>query len=167
MSQTQSVTYKRRGFGAYDVAVGVFLKYLIDAAEAGGEANASWLSETTSQWRVWAVVGECGFPLDERWSAEQQKTFINLVEKTCASLATRNAIPAQEIVSWPFVDNMRIDPRGAKEVLTAPVVELGRAIIALLRDELPEAAEGEAWFFGAPTGRSTIRMDDSWDGRWA
>lgn len=56
MSQTQSVTYKRRGFWAYDVAVGVFLKYLIDAAEARGEANASWLSETTSQWRVWAVV---------------------------------------------------------------------------------------------------------------
>ena len=33
MSKTQHVEYRGRTFWAYDVALGVFLKYLIDAAE--------------------------------------------------------------------------------------------------------------------------------------
>jgi hypothetical protein len=167
MSRTIAVTYSDRGFWAYDVALDVFLKYLIDAAEACAEANTPWLSEAVSDWRVLVMVGAVhGLTLDENWSAEQRKTFIALAEKACTALATRDSIPAKEIVSWPFADNHRIDPRGAKEVFTAPVVELGRAITALLCSELPEAPEGEAWYFGTPTGRSTIQMNTSWDGRW-
>lgn len=37
MSKTKPVTCADRGFWGYDVAVGIFLKYLIDAAEASGE----------------------------------------------------------------------------------------------------------------------------------
>jgi len=166
VSQKQPVTYTDRGFWAYDVAVGVFLKYLIDAAQASEQAKTPWLSDAVSSRRVWAVILDFGLTLDANWSAEQQKKFIALAEEACAALATRDSIPAEEIVSWPFVDDLRIYPRGAKEVLTAPVVELGRAIIGLVCDELPEAPEGEAWIFGSPTGRSTIRMDPSWNGRW-
>lgn len=165
MSKTQAVTYADRGFWAYDVAAGVFLKYLIDAAQES-EAKTPWLSDAVSSWRVWAVISDFGLTLDRNWSADQRKKFIALAEEACAALASRDYIPAKEIVSWPFVDDLRIDPRGAKELLTAPVVELGRAIIALIRGELPEAPKGEAWIFGAPTGRSTIRMDPSWNGRW-
>jgi hypothetical protein len=146
--------------------VGVFLKHLIDAAQASGEANTPWLSEGVASWRVWAVVSDYGLTLDGRWSAEQRKTFTALAEEACAALATRDSIPEKEITSWSFVDDLRIHPRGANEVLTAPVIELGRAIIALLSGELPEAPKGEAWFFGTSTGRSTIRTDTSWDGRW-
>ncbi len=166
MSQTQAVSYAKRGFWAYDVGVGVFLKYLIDAAEANGEANTPWLSEAVSSWRIWAVVSDFGLTLDGNWSAEQRKTLIALAEKACAALATRKSIPAEEIISWPFVDDLRIHPRGAKEVTTAPVIELGRAIIALLCGELPEAPKGGAWMFGTPSGRSTLRMDASWNRRW-
>jgi hypothetical protein len=166
VSQTQSVTYVDRGFWAYDVALGIFLKHLIDAALSSGEASTLWLSEGVASWRVWAVVSDFRLTLDGRWSAEQRKTFIALAEEACAVLATRDSIPAEEITSWPFVDDLRIHPRGANEVFTAPVIELGRAIIALLCGELPEAPQGEAWFFGTSTGRSTIRMDPSWDGRW-
>jgi hypothetical protein len=166
LSKTQSVTYADRGFWAYDVAVGVFVKHLIDAALTSGEANTKWLSEAVSSWRVWAAIPDFGFTLDENWSAEQQKTFIALAEEACATLASRDSIPAEEIVSWPFVDDLRMHPRGAEEVHTAPVVELGRAIIALVRDELPDPPKGEAWIFGLPTGRSTIQMDPSWNGRW-
>lgn len=166
MSQTQPITYRRCGFWAYDVAAGVFLKYLIDAAQASEEANTPWLSEAVPQWRVQAAISDFGLTLDENWSAEQQQIIITLMEKACTALATRNSIPAEEIVSWSFVGDLHIHPRGAKEVLTAPVIELGRAIIALLHGELPEAPKGEAWFFGTPTGRSTIRMASSWDGCW-
>ncbi len=166
MSKTQSVTYADRGFWAYDVAVGVFLKYLIDAAQASREANAPWLCDGVASWRVRAVISDYGLRFDGRWSPEQRKTFIALAEEACAALVSRDSIPAKEITSWSFVDDLRIHPRGANEVFTAPVIELGRAIIALLRDELPEAPKGEVWVFGTPTGRSTILMNPSWDGRW-
>ena len=166
MSAKQFVKYTDRGFWAYDVAVGVLLKYLLDAAQESREANTAWLSEAASSWRLWAVISDFGFTLDEHWSAEQRNTFIALMEQACAALATRYSIPAEEIISWPFVDDMRIFPRGAKEVLTAPVVELGHAMIALFRGELREPPKGEAWFFGTPDGRSTVRMDPLWDGRW-
>lgn len=166
MSKTRFVTYSKCGFWAYDVALGVFVKYLLDAAQESGDANSPWLSEAVASWRVCAVVSDLGFTLDENWSADQKKTFVALTEQACAALESRKSIPAEEIVSWAFVDDLRIFPRGATEVLTAPVIELGRAMIALLRSELPEAPKGEAWIFGTPAGRSTIRMDASWDGQW-
>ena len=65
------------------------------------------------------------------------------------------------------MDNLRIFPRSnAKELRTAPVVELGRAIVALLLDQLPTPPKSEAWFFGAPEGRSTIQMESWSDGSW-
>lgn len=167
VTATKVVDYARRGFWAYDVAAGVFIKYLLDAAEKSGEAHNPWLSEAISHWRVQAVVTECGFTLEESWSAEEREAFIALAEQACAEIATRDSIPVEEIVSWPFVDDLRIFPRtAAKEVRTAPIVELGQAIVGLVLGQLPEAPKGEAWFFGTPDGRSTIRMEPSWDGRW-
>jgi len=156
VSATQFVKYADRGFWAYDVAVGVLLKYLLDAAQKSGEAHTPWLSKAISDWRVWAVISGYGFTLDEAWSADERKTFIVLAEQACADIGARNSISAEEIVSWPFVDDLRIFPRGAKEVLTGPIVELGRAIIALVAGELPEAPDGKIWFYGTPTGRQTL-----------
>lgn len=166
MSRTQSVTYAGCGFWAYDVALGIFLKYLVDAAEASAEANTPWLSNAVSSWRFSAVFG-FGEVLREDWSAEQRNTFIALAEGACATLAKRASIPSEEILAWPpMLDDRGVFPRGAKEVLTAPVIELGCAIIDLLYGKLPKAPKGEAWYFGTPDGRSTIQMQDSWDGRW-
>lgn len=166
VSQTKSVTYAKCGFWAYDVALGVLIKFLIDAAQESDDANSSWLSEAIADWRVSAAIQDLGFTLDENWSADQRKAFVALMEKACTALESRKSISADEIVSWPILDGERIFPRGAKEVLTAPVVELGRAVIALALGELPEAPKGEAWLFGTHDGRSTIRMNASWDGQW-
>jgi hypothetical protein len=160
------VVFEDRGFWAYDVALHVFLKYLIDAAQTSTEAGAPWLSESIASWRIYAVIGGFQVTLAENWSPEQREILIALAEEACSALATREFIPAEEIVSWPFEDDQRIFPRGAKEVFTAPLVELGRAIIALLRGDLPDPPKGEAWFFGLPEGRTTLKMDPSWDGRW-
>jgi hypothetical protein len=159
VTKTQFVRYAGRGFWAYDVALGVLLKHLIDAAQASGEANTKWLSEAVSSWRVLAVISDYGFTFDEHWSAEQRESFIGFVEQACGALETRDSIPTEEIISWHFVDEMHIFPRGAKEVLTAPVIELGRAMVTLLLDELPEPPKGEVWLFGTPDGRSTLRME--------
>lgn len=160
MSQTKFVTYANRGFWAYDVALGVFLKHLIDAADASHAADATWLSSAVSSWRVVACIDGFGLNLNTDWLAVQTEAFVALAEEACAKLTARESIPADEIVGWYLLDDEHIFPRGAKEVHTAPVVELGRAIVALISGRLPKAPKGEAWFYGTPTGRSTIRMDD-------
>jgi hypothetical protein len=164
MTATKRIGFGTRFLWAYDVAAGVFLKHLIDAAEASGQTNAPWLARAVSDWRVQAAITECGLTLDENWSNTQRLMFIRLAEAACKELATRASIPAEEIVDWPLGERgeLRIFPRGAREVLTEPVIELGRAIIALVSGELPQSPQGEAWFYGLPTGRSTIRMEPSW-----
>jgi hypothetical protein len=139
MSATQYVKYADRGFWAYDVALGVFLKHLIDAAEKSDRATTAWLSHAISSWRVVACIGDYGLTLDADWSASQRRDFIALAEEASARLAKRASIPAEEIVRWQVLDDLSIFPRGATEVLTAPIVELGRAIIELVSGELPEA----------------------------
>jgi hypothetical protein len=170
VSKTKFVEYGNRGlrahgviplgFWAYDVALNVFLKYLIDAAEASDQANTEWLSTAIADWRL-ACVPDYGLTLDANWSTEQRQAFLALAEEACTRLAERESIPAEEIVSWPILDDIRIFTRGAMEVYTAPIVELGRAIIALVRGELPEAPEGQIWLYGAPGGRLTIGWEGS------
>jgi hypothetical protein len=161
MTATKGIEFEGRFFWAYDVAAGVFLKHLVDEAEASEQADEPWLSQAISDWRVQAAITEYGLTLEDKWSSAQRQAFIELAEAACKKLATRESIPAEEIVRWPLADELRIFPRGAKEVRTAPVIELGRAIIALVSGNLPQSPDGEAWFYGTPTGRSTIRMDKS------
>ena len=159
MTATKGIKFEGRFFWAYDVAAGVFLKYLIDEAEASEQAGEQWLSDAVSHWRVQAAITECGLTLEEHWSSTQRQIFIKLAEEACKKLATRESIPAKEIASWPLTDELRIFPRSATEVLTAPIIELGHAIIVLVSGKLPRPSKGEAWFYGTPTGRSTIRMN--------
>ena len=156
MTATQYVEYENRGFWAYDVALGVFLKHLIDAAETSGQAETAWLATAISSWREVACFSDYGLTLGAGWSAAQKRDFIALAEDASAKLAKRASIPAEEITGWRLLDDLRIFPRGATEVLTAPVVELGRAIIELVSGELPEAPDGKFWFYGTPTGRQTL-----------
>ena len=159
MSQTQFVKFGNYGFWAYDVALRVFLKHLIDAAEASGQSDTTWLRSATSSWREAACISDFGLTLDPDWSAEQRQTFVALAEEACARLAARESIPEEEIIHWQILEDLRIFTRGATEVLTAPVVELGRAIIALVSGRLPEAPEDQTWFYGTPTGRQTLGRD--------
>jgi hypothetical protein len=157
VSRTQYVEHANGGFWAYDVTLGVFLKHLIDAAEASEQASAEWLSSAISSWREVACISDYGLSLDARWSEAQQQSFVALTEVAYARLAERTSIPAAEILAWPLLNDLHIFPRGATEVFTAPVVELGRAIMALVSGTLPEAPKGMAWFY-TDTGRQTLQM---------
>ena len=162
MSATVFVHFGDRGFWAYDIVLGVFLKHLIDAAEATGYSRAPFLNDAVRHWRL-APIANLGFHLEKSWTPLQRQNVIAFAQEACARLATRDSIPIEEIVSWPFADGERLFHRGLHEVHTQPVIELGGATIALLRDELPKAPMGEAWFF-TYTGRTTIRMRPSWEG---
>ncbi len=156
MTKTQYVEYEDRGFWAYDVALSVFLKHLIDAAEMSGKAETAWLATAISSWRVVACISDYGLTLGAGWSAAQKRDFVALAENASTRLAKRASIPSEEIVGWRVLDDLRIFPRGATEVLTGPVVELGRAIIELVTGELPEAPDGQVWFYGTPTSRQML-----------
>jgi hypothetical protein len=155
MSKTQFVSFGNRGFWAYDVALSIFLKYLIDAAEESSQADSVWITGAVSDWRIWACVPDLGFTVNEHWSASQRQEFVALAEVANAKLVTRESIPAEEIVRWEILEDLHIFPRGETEVLTAPVVELGEAIIALVSGRLPETPEGQTWYYGTPVGRQT------------
>ena len=64
VTATKWIEFESRHFWAYDVAAGVFLKHLIDEAEASGQADTPWLSKAVSSWRVQAVIREFG----SRWT---------------------------------------------------------------------------------------------------
>ncbi|HEY7314878.1 MAG TPA: hypothetical protein VH643_36365 [Gemmataceae bacterium] len=156
MTKTHYIQYRGDGFWAYDVAQGILLKHLADLAEAcAGKPSLSWLTEAAHSWRIGAVL--YGLWIEESWTAEQMATFSDLVRQACTILEAWEKIAAKEIVSWPMVDDLRIYPRGAVEVSTAPVVELGRAIISLIQGSLAPAPAGTWWCFGFPEGRTTIR----------
>jgi hypothetical protein len=157
------VKFGDRGFWAYDFVLGVFLKYLIDVVEATGYSHAPFVDNALQHWRLAPIIANFGLNLEKSWTPLQRQNVITFLEEACAKLASRESIPTEVIVTWPFADGLRLFHRGLKEVRTAPVIELGVAIIALVRDELPKAPKGEVWFF-TDTGRSTIRMEPSWDG---
>ncbi|MCE9528477.1 MAG: hypothetical protein K8R36_20735 [Planctomycetales bacterium] len=98
MSKTLAVTFGDEFFWAYDVALGVFLKHLIDAAEPHAvHFHREWLPEAISDWRLAAVVGDCfGLTIEESWSPVQREFFITLEEDTCCGLARRDSIRADE-----------------------------------------------------------------------
>src|SRR5438067_9081101 len=116
MTATKGIHFEGRFFWAYDVAAGVFLKHLIDEAEASEHADEPWLSKAVSSWRLQAAITEFGLTLEEEWSSAQRAIFIELAEAVCQKLEQRESIPAKESASWPMTDKLRIFPRSATEV---------------------------------------------------
>jgi hypothetical protein len=138
----------------------VLLKYLVDLAETRvAQPGMSWLKEAAHSWRIGAVL--YGLHIEESWSVEQLELFKRLVLEACELMQTRETISSAEIEAWPMIDDLRIFTRGAKEVSTAPVVELGRAVVCLLEGSLQTPPAGTWWCFGFPDGRTTIRKRET------
>jgi hypothetical protein len=156
MTATQWVEHRGRGFWAYDVGLGVLLKHVIDAAATQDHSSEPWLSEAVAWWRVVASVSDYGLAIQDNWTREQCATFVALVDVACTELAQRQVIPAGELQSWRLLDDRGIFPRGAHEVSTSPIVELGQAIQDLVAGRLSAPPDGEDWLFGTPEGRTTI-----------
>lgn len=159
MSKTLFAEFRGRGFWVFDVVSGVFLKHLIDAATPRlNEAGQGWLSEAVRQWRISSVISDFGLFLDDDWSVEQVRMFTELATAACDQLSKRAEIPAEEIASWPMLDDERIFPRGLPSVDTASVIRLGRALTELVNGTLQDAPDHTWWFFGAKDSPRTLPM---------
>jgi hypothetical protein len=156
MSRTFYVKFKGRGFCCFDVVGKIFLKHLIDAAEASlldssdmpqiGFKNA-WLEHVIQKWRVAAIVTEYAFFLEDQWVDEQVDFACALIERACEMLSRRQQISAKEFTSWPMLDDERIFARGLASVSTACLIHLGEAVIALRNNTLPEPPAGTWWYY--------------------
>jgi hypothetical protein len=124
VSASKSVTYGHQGFWAYDIVLGVFLKYFIDVVEATGQAHTPFLAQAVASWRL-APIYDFGLSFEESWTPQQRENIIAFAEEACARIATRESISTEEIASWTFAGHERVFHRGLKEVGTAPVIELG------------------------------------------
>lgn len=157
MSKTLFVEFRGRGFWAYDVVSGVFLKHLIDVASRDlGDGSQPWLADAIAGWRVSAVIPDMGFFLDDAWSDPQIKRLITFAEAACKELSERSEIPAEEIASWPILDDLRIFPRGLPAISTQSPIRLGQAMIQLMNGSLPDPPAGTWWFFGTEDAPRTL-----------
>jgi hypothetical protein len=157
MSKKKFVSRGDGGFWAYDVALGVFLKHLIDVAEGHGYSDVPWLNDEVSSWRVAACVPDLGLSLDAV-SSTHVATFISLARQACDKLSARGRISSEEVASWTILKDLKIHPRGAEEIEAGPVVHLGWAIIELATGTLPPPPDGTIWLYGAPTGLTTLPL---------
>jgi hypothetical protein len=144
------------GFWAYDVAVGLLLKHLIDQAREHLH-RSPWLSECIEQWRVTALVSDYALCFGPAWTDEQRDLVHALIGKACRELEKSPAITAEVASSWKILDGAGIALRNALEFPTAPVVELGRAIQALMEGTLPRPPQGTWWLYGCEDGRTTLQ----------
>lgn len=59
--------------------------------------------------------------------------------------------------AWNIWEGEGVFARGAAEVATAPVIELGQALIELLSGTLPDDPPDNRWIYGTPRGRDLLR----------
>jgi hypothetical protein len=71
-------------------------------------------------------------------------------------LRRRGSITRAEASRWQVLDDEAVIWRGADAVDTAPIAELGDAIVELVRGTLPSPPPGTWWFFGVDDGPRTI-----------
>ncbi len=146
----------------FDVVSAVFLKHLVNAAATRVDLPGNeWLADAVKQWRFNAVISDCGFFLDEGWTAAQIRTVEDVAAEACATLSKRAEIPAEEVISWEMLDDLRVFPRGLPFVTAASASRLGRAVIHLLNGSLPESPPGTWWFFGIEDSPATLRKRDA------
>ena len=108
--------------------------------------------------RVVACVNSYGLAIGEDWSAPQIATFVKLAREACVRIGRRESFSATEMAEWSILEGEGVFARGAGEVQSGPIVELGEAIVSLIEGELPAAPVGTRWFYGTPSGRCTIAM---------
>jgi hypothetical protein len=161
MSKTVYVEFRERGFWAFDVVSGVFLKFLIDVAATQHDlADQPWLAVAIKDWRIHAVVSDFALCFDSEWSERQMRIVTELANIACAELSKRDSISASEIESWEMIDDFRIFPRGLPGLATVWPIRFGRAVIELLNGSLPDPPKGTSWYFGIEDSPTTLPRRD-------
>jgi hypothetical protein len=159
MSKTTLVQFRGRSLWAFDVSLSILLAELIDTAEAlGPQQRPPWLAGAVPKLRVHAAVGDLLFGPDLGLEDGQLDELIALMAQATRRLRQRRSVTAAEAAQWRVLDDHPVLWRSAAAVDTAPIAELGEAIIQLLQGTLPPPPPGTWWYFGLSEGPRTIAM---------
>ena len=159
MSKSVFIEYHGQGFWAFDVVASILLKHLVDVATPQAHTDP-WLNPIVQRWRVATSIPDCyGFELDEQWTEEQVDIVIGLFDAVGRLLGMRDEISSEEIQGWEIQDGGHIFARGLPFVRTRPVINLGLAIVSLLRNALPPAPSATWWWYGTEDSPQTIKMN--------
>lgn len=150
------IEFREDGFWAYDVAVSILLKHMIDRAQL--REPCDWLLECLERWRINTLVSDFGMHLDPAWTLDQCVLVQTVISEAIQELKKVESISADEAAAWRVHDESGICFRGHKQILSAPIITLGQAITNLLQGALPKPPPGTWWFYGISEGTETIRM---------
>jgi hypothetical protein len=160
VSKTVPVGFRTTRFWAYDVSLSILLAETVGVAQETEQGRlAPWLAGVLDRLRVQAVVGSSfALDLDLEVDDAQREQILGYVLEACRRLRRRGTVTATEAYRWNVMPDEPVIWRGADAVDTAPIADLGEAIIALIRGTLPAPPPGTWWFFGVDDGPRTIGM---------
>ena len=156
MSKNVIVACEATRFWAFDLALGIWLKKGLDIVamwRPGGEPNPD--EHELRDWECTAVLGgESTLDLTPRAATQARRTrFAEIAAGVAEWLRKRPRVPGPELASWRLLDNSPISRAdvvdfATRGFATAPVLELGEAIVAAVEGRLPHAPEGARLRFG-------------------
>jgi hypothetical protein len=166
VSRTKTVSHEGRHFWVFDEALGIWLKYLIEVVERRIQTNSMmWAEDYLEDWRVKASISDLGWHIGV-WADAQKRDFLEASQEACDVLAQEPPLPLEEVATWSVLDDIPIVHRTGlwdDPIDVEPIVELGRAVMALIAGTLDDPPPGTWWLFGGHGGRKTIAMRVPWD----
>jgi hypothetical protein len=157
VSSTKSVGLGETLLWAYDVSVSLLLAELIGVVEERlPDERPAWWPGIEHDVRVHAIVSDFHLDLSLGLEVEQREELASLLEEATSRIRQRGQFTAEEAGRWRLLDDSTVLFRGTDPIDTAMVAELGAAVVALLRGQLPQAPTGTRWLFGSSGGRRTI-----------
>jgi hypothetical protein len=159
VSKTVAVEFRGRSFWAFDVSLSILLHetVLIGARTTDGD----WLAPVLAELRHAAIRGSTGMlDLDLGLTDEQRQVVVRLIEQAGERLSQRELITASEAAQLEIEPSVRVLWRPADAVPTEPILDLSKALAALVRGTLPHAPAGHWWFIGLDSDWQIIGMRD-------
>jgi hypothetical protein len=162
VSLTTTISYDERFIWVLDEARAIWLKYLIEAVEQRSSRGAwSWMADELYDWRTVATLGDYAWSLGP-WTDTQRDDFVDAAREARDALVAEPPLSLETVSRWVLLDDIPLVQRLGGGVWDdpidiRPILELGEAVVQLLRDTLSAPPPGEMWLFGFRGGRQTLK----------
>lgn len=167
MARTTHVVYRRRAISVDSFRLAVWLKILIDEAEAGGLAeDPNWSVKVDRLRRVAAVGDLLSFdPMEiagrgvERWTDDQLEVLARLAREVATRLREQGELAYSVVDSWRIGGHpiAGLGVGTSPTVPLEPVVNTGTAVVALLSGNLPPEPPEGIWSFAGHDARPQVQ----------
>jgi hypothetical protein len=159
VSKTVAVEFRGRCFWAFDVSLSILLRETV--VLGARTTDGDWLGPVLAELRHAAIGGSTrGLDLDLGVTDEQRQVVVRLIEQAGERLSQREFITASEAAQLEIEPGVTVSWRPADAIPTEPIVDLSKALSALVRGTLPHAPAGHWWCIGQDIDWQVIGMRD-------